>query len=223
MIIYHGSESIVEQPEFGKGKTYNDYGRGFYCTENYDLAGEWACGRNHDGFINRYDFDIAGLNILDLNSESYNILNWLAVLARHRSYWQKGSIAEEAKNYLQQNFYIDVSNYDVVIGYRADDSYFSIAQDFVMGIISVRTLTHAMHLGKLGEQIVLKSPEAFSRIRFSGYEIAEAETMYPKRVSRDLEARKEYRKMRSGDRAADDIFMLDILRGGISHDDPRLR
>ena len=43
MILYHGSDSIVKSPEYGKGKFYNDYGRGFYCTENKELAKEWAC------------------------------------------------------------------------------------------------------------------------------------------------------------------------------------
>ena len=26
--IYHGSVNMIEQPIFGEGKTYNDYGRG---------------------------------------------------------------------------------------------------------------------------------------------------------------------------------------------------
>ena len=33
-ILYHGSEFLIEKPEFGKGARHNDYGRGFYCTEN---------------------------------------------------------------------------------------------------------------------------------------------------------------------------------------------
>ena len=37
-ILYHGSEFLIEKPEFGKGARHNDYGRGFYCTENIELA-----------------------------------------------------------------------------------------------------------------------------------------------------------------------------------------
>ena len=36
--IYHGSQQIVDVPKFGIGKKYNDYGQGFYCTENNELA-----------------------------------------------------------------------------------------------------------------------------------------------------------------------------------------
>ena len=38
MIIYHGSEKIIEKPVFGKGNLRNDYGKGFYCTESEELA-----------------------------------------------------------------------------------------------------------------------------------------------------------------------------------------
>ena len=43
LTIYHGSQQIVEVPQFGVGKPYNDYGQGFYCTESPELAKEWAC------------------------------------------------------------------------------------------------------------------------------------------------------------------------------------
>lgn len=42
--IYHGSNKIIEKPLFGFGKTYNDYGLGFYCTEVLDMAKEWGGG-----------------------------------------------------------------------------------------------------------------------------------------------------------------------------------
>ena len=32
--IYHGSDHIIEKPKFSYGKPYNDYGIGFYCTQN---------------------------------------------------------------------------------------------------------------------------------------------------------------------------------------------
>ena len=42
-MIYHGSDHIIEHPEFGYGKTYNDYGTGFYCTENPNMAKRMGC------------------------------------------------------------------------------------------------------------------------------------------------------------------------------------
>lgn len=223
MIVYHGSDHIVERPVFHGGKRYNDYGHGFYMTENLELAKEWACANNTDGFANSYELAMEGLAILNLNSPDYHILNWLAVLTKYRSYWQSSSIAEEAKVYLQQNFFVDPDKYDLVIGYRADDSYFSFAQDFISGTISLNKLSEAMRLGKLGEQIVIKSEKAYSHLKFLGAEPAEANVWYEKKSVRDRDARREYRKRRTGNAGVSELYMLDIMREGIKNGDSRLR
>ena len=223
MLVYHGSDHIIEKPEPKGNKLTNDYGRGFYTTESLDLAKEWACGDGRDGYANIYEMDMADLNILRLNDPEYSILNWLAVLTKYRSYWQNGSIAEEAKDYLQQHFLIDLSSYDIIIGYRADDSYFTFAQDFVAGAISLAKLSEAMRLGKLGEQIVLKSDRAVGRLRFIGAEKADAETWYEKKTIRDREARRAYRSTRKATDSVGGLYMLDIMREDIRNGDPRLR
>lgn len=222
MKLYHGSENIIEKPVYGKGARYNDYGKGFYCTENIELAKEWACAKQKNGYANIYDLDLSELNVLNLNSASYNILNWLAILADNRTYWQNGSIAEPAKNYIKENFLPDISAYDVIIGYRADDSYFSFAQDFVSGVISLQKLAQAMRLGKLGEQIVLKSPKAFAQIQFAGYENADAEEYYIKKNEREREARRQYRCNKKEQADVNELFILDIMREEIKNGDARL-
>ena len=223
MIVYHGSDHIIETPLYNGSKRTNDYGYGFYTTETKELAMEWACSDNRDGFANIYELNTDGLEILNLNDPQYNILNWLAVLTKYRSYWQSGSVAEEAKNYLQKNFFVDPSGYDIVIGYRADDSYFSFAQDFVSGAISLRKLSEAMRLGKLGEQVVLKSEKSFSHIRFIDAEPAAAETYFEKKSVRDRDARRAYRLSRQKEENIHELYMLDIMREEIKNGDPRLR
>lgn len=223
MLVYHGSDHIIEKPAYNGSKRTNDYGYGFYTTESIELAKEWACSDQRNGFANIYEFNPEGLSMLRLNSPEYNILNWLAILTKYRSYWQNGSIAEEAKNYLQQHFFVDPAPYDVIIGYRADDSYFTFAQDFVAGTISLKKLSEAMRLGKLGEQIVLKSEKAFEHIRFVGAEPADAETYYEKKALRDREARRAYRSTRQVSNALNELYMIDIMREGIENGDPRLR
>lgn len=224
VLLYHGSEQIVAKPAYGKGKANNDYGRGFYCTENIELAKEWACANGNDGYANRYSLDVSDLRILNLNGPEYTVLNWLAILARHRTYWQNGSIAEEGKRYLQEHFYVDTDPYDVIVGYRANDSYFTFAQDFVAGTISLARLSAAMKLGKLGEQVVLKSRKVFAQIRFEGADPAKASEYYVKKVLRDREARREYRMTKSAPRQSlDEIYILDIMREGMKSDDARLR
>lgn len=220
--LYHGSEVIVESPEFGKGARHNDYGKGFYCTENPELAREWACAKQKNGYVNIYDMDMTGLSVLNLNDPQYNILNWLAILADNRTYWQNGSISEDAKDYIKTHFLLDISGYDVIIGYRADDSYFSFAQDFVAGVISLEKLSEAMRLGKLGEQIVLKSPKAFDQIEFVGCENVDADIYYTRKMERERDARREYRKRKREKADIHELYIIDIMREEMTNGDARL-
>lgn len=221
MVLYHGSEKIITRPQAEYRNTANDYGAGFYCTESAELAGEWACKKNTDGFVNRYELSMDGLQVLRLNEEPYHILHWMALLTRYRGYWQRHSIAEEAKDYLQANFLPDISSTDMIIGYRADDSYFAMAQDFVSNAISLQQLSEALRLGKLGEQVVLKSEKAFSGVKYLGNEYARAELFYGKKTARDLGARRQYAELRRKQHV-DDIFMLDLMRGRVSADELRI-
>ena len=83
MILYHGSENIIEKPLFGFGKAYNDYGLGFYCTDSIEMAKEWGAGLNKNGFANKYEIDTSNLRTLHLNDKKYSILNWLSILLQN--------------------------------------------------------------------------------------------------------------------------------------------
>lgn len=218
--LFHGSEKVIEAPSFGEGKRNNDFGLGFYCTETENLAKEWAVSSLRDGFCNRYTLDTEYMKILNLNSPDYTILNWIAVLVKHRLFSIRTPIARRAKKYLIDNFGINVNAFDIVTGYRADDSYFDYAESFLNNAISVEQLAAAMKLGKLGEQIVLKSQFAFSRIRFEGFDVAEKEEFYVLRKARDDEANRLYLELLEEE--SDGLYIQDIIRGGITNDDSRI-
>ncbi|MCD7819457.1 MAG: DUF3990 domain-containing protein [Lachnospiraceae bacterium] len=221
--IYHGSTKIVKTPVFHGGKPYNDYGYGFYCTESVGMAKEWGTDRDCDGYANIYKMNCDGLSILDLNSPKYTILHWLEILLENRIFEEPSGLAAEAKSYLASNFALDYESADIIIGYRADDSYFSFAQDFINGTISYRQLNEAMHLGKLGQQFVLKSEESFNHIEFSGYELAENGIWYAKKIDRDRAARREYFHTDKNKWQRGDLYITQILDEEMKPDDPRLR
>lgn len=218
--IYHGSEQIVEEPTFGKGKKHNDFGLGFYCTESDDLAKEWAVSSLRNGFSNKYTLDTEYLNILNLNSPDYTILNWIAVLVEHRVFSLKTPVARRAKRYLIDNFSVNVNAFDLITGYRADDSYFDYAESFLNNGISIEQLAKAMKLGKLGEQVVIKSQFAFSKLKYEGFDVAEKDVFYVLRKARDDEANQTYLEMLEEE--SDGLYIQDIMRGGIKNDDPRI-
>ncbi len=220
LTIYHGSKQIIEVPAFGLGRKNNDFGLGFYCTESINLAKEWAVSSLNDGFANRYTLDTEYLNILNLNSPDYTILNWIAVLVEHRLFSIRTPIVRRAKQYLVEHFGINVNAFDLIVGYRADDSYFDFAEAFLSNTITVERLSRAMRLGKPGEQIVLKSQFAFSKIRFEGFEVARKDEFYVLRKARNDEANQTYLGIQEEE--GDGLYILDIMRGGITNDDPRI-
>ena len=223
LIVYHGSNKIIERPKFGVGNPNNDYGLGFYCTETLDLAKEWACSAETDGYANKYSLNTDGLKILSLTSGEYNILNWLAILLENRKFRLSSDIALEAKEYIFENFLIDYKNYDIIKGYRADDSYFSFANAFLNSTISISQLEKAMVLGKLGEQIVAVSKKAFDALSFEEAIPAENEIYFPKKLARDNLAREEFRKEKKKGSVLAEKYILDIIREGWKNDDDRLQ
>lgn len=223
MILYHGSVSIIEQPTFGKGKRHNDYGLGFYCRQSLELAKEWAVEKKRDGYANKYALNLQGLTILNLSQKGFTTLHWITLLLQNRVFTLKNDITKAGKKYLIEHFSLPVKEYDIIKGYRADDSYFAYAENFLNNIISVQRLSEALRLGNLGEQVVLMSQKSFGQLKFLGYEIADAATYYPLRRTRNEQARMEFLSNRQGTPTPDDLYLNDIIRGGIESDDPRLQ
>ena len=221
MKIYHGSSIEVPKPLLSKGKLNNDYGRGFYCTEDIEMAREWACkGKEPPGFANSYELSTEGLNILDLSSPDYIILNWIAVLLANRTFDLDTDIAIEVREYLMANFMPPIQDSDIVIGYRADDSYFNYADSFVNNALPISRLNEALHLGRLGIQVALRTERAFESLTYRGAEEVSWDEYHPRYVTRGTDARTQWREVvKKASRAADDLFAVDIIRRGLRHGD----
>ncbi|MBO4703068.1 MAG: DUF3990 domain-containing protein [Lachnospiraceae bacterium] len=208
MIIYHGSNKTVENPLYGYGKATNDYGQGFYCTEDVELAKEWACADEKGGFVNTYRLNVDGLRVLKLNEA--NVIEWLAILLKHRLVRYSSPMEKRTADYIISNFYTDISDYDVIMGYRADDSYFSYVRSFLSNTISLQQLAGAMKYGNLGIQVFIQSEKAFERLNFIESNFVYGTEYYSKRIERDFKARESYYKMLEED-AINGIYARDII------------
>ncbi len=163
IILYHGTPDKDVTPIFGRGDDKHDYGRGFYLTEDIQLAKEWAVCRPNDtnGWVHKYILDAENLKILDF--QKYNTLAWLAELMKHRD-------AADSKRYrvLSEKFIakygMDTTDYDVIKGWRANASYFYIAREFVRDNVDIDILEKLLFLGGLGIQYCIKSEAAFSKL-----------------------------------------------------------
>lgn len=184
----------MKTPVFGKGRVANDYGPGFYLSEDKHLAGEWAVlWTGKDGFVNEYLLELDGLNVLEL--DEMPIENWIALLMANR----RGDYSEDLLERLELftgKFGIDTSTCDVIRGYRADDAFFRYVEAFTIGALSVEKLLTAMKLGDLGIQVCLKSQRAFDAIRFDCSYDAPVSIFHQSARDRDVSAREQYRAMR---------------------------
>lgn len=213
-IIYHGSEKIIEKPAFhcqGTNK-YNDYGLGFYCTQNLDMAKEWANKSTRGGFANKYSFDERDLKILDLTDKNkYSVLNWIAILIHNREIPINDQIEYmDVLSYLQK-YYIDTSKYDVVIGYRADDAYFRFPSMFIRNVLTYEKLEEIYLLGNLGKQYVLISKKAFERIKF--IDAIKSEPIYFERYSlRTSGADNSYKELERLERCSKGTRVRDLIK-----------
>lgn len=174
--VFHGSEQIIEHPTYGNGELHNDYGRGFYTTTNKEMGKEWANRKTKNGFINKYSFDARGLSIFDLRD--LDVLNWIAVLMHNRDIEpQVKELYKKRFDFLEDNFYPkEIEQYDVIIGYRADDAYFKFPMYFIQNELSIERLREIYELGNLGTQIAIMSEKAFSKIKYISVE--EVEPIY---------------------------------------------
>ena len=200
ILLYHGSPDKVIVPQYGFGEDKHDYGRGFYLTEDIELAKEWAVCRPNEtnGWVHKYELDTTELKILDF--QQHDVLVWLAELMKHRD-------ADDSRRYkvLSEKFItkygLDTTDYDIIKGWRANASYFYIAKEFVRDNIDMEILEELLSLGGLGIQYCLKSEKAFAKLNevVDGLICVDYKEFNDRYNERDATARKNMRRLVDSD------------------------
>ncbi len=200
IILYHGSPNKVVVPQFGFGEDKHDYGKGFYLTDNIELAKEWAVCRPDEtnGWVHKYELETDDLKILDF--QKHNILSWLAELMKHRDASDSKRYKVLSKKFIAE-YGIDTREYDVIKGWRANASYFYIAKEFVRDNIDIEILEELLSLGGLGIQYCIKSELAYSKLTEveDGLISVDYSEFNEKYNERDIIARKRMRELVDSD------------------------
>lgn len=190
--VYHGSDHVIRAPQYMGGKSDNDYGNGFYTTEYEDRARSWATlnGNPKKSIVNVYELELEELNVLDLNE--CGVLAWIAEVVANRGTNQEA--ASIIGNRLVELYRPDSSDYDVIKGYRADDSYTQVVEAFLLNQINIQEVERLFYKGSLGNQVFLKSEKAFEKIHWiESYEVA----LQEEDKITDIYARREVNKFLS--------------------------
>lgn len=200
IVLYHGSPNKKITPTFGCGEEKHDYGKGFYLSEDRELAKEWAVCRPNEqnGWLHQYELEMDDLKVLDF--EKLGILSWLAELMKHRDASDSKRYRVLAKKFVQK-YGLDTTGFDVIKGWRADASYFFIAKEFVRDNVDIDILERLLRLGDLGIQYCIKSKKAYSKLKEIPNSLLSVsyDEFNKKYNQRDIEARTNMRNLINSD------------------------
>lgn len=148
ILLYHGSDTEVKNPEVRKARYTKDFSWGFYCTEILKQAERWAL-RYNTPVVNLYDYtESSNLRILKFEKMTDQ---WLDFIANCR----KGQ----------------THKYDIVEGPMADDQIWDYVNDFINGKISRKAFWALAEFKYPTHQISFHTKQAIRCLSFIRSEI----------------------------------------------------
>lgn len=152
MILYHGSNMIVDKPMLIKQNRFLDFGNGFYTTTNKEQAINFAkkvvALRKGKPIVNIYEFDensIVGLNIKKFPSPNDE---WLDFVSSNRNGIYSGG------------------KYDIIIGAVANDDVYKTLQVYQTGLLTKTQALETLKIKKLFNQYVFTTNKALKTLKF---------------------------------------------------------
>ncbi len=181
LIIYHGSDNIIDKPNYEGGRKFSDFGRGFYATTNIEMAKSWATRKkDKPSYVNKYMFNVDGLNSLTFDLD----IHWILFIAYNR-----GLILNDEINNILNKKYENIHEYDVIIGPTADDKMFDTLNLFFNNNITIDHCLHALNSMDLDVQYNIKTQAGIDAVEFSSAtQLDELDKVY---YSKEVRAKKD--------------------------------
>ena len=152
MILYHGSNTIVKNPELVEQNRFLDFGYGFYTTTNKEQAENFAkkvtVRRGGNPVVNVYEFDDKAETDLNIKRFSAPDEEWLDFVSAHR------------------NGTYDGEKYDVIIGAVANDDVYRTLQVYSSGLLTKEQALEALKVKKLFNQYVFATEKSLAFLKF---------------------------------------------------------
>lgn len=154
MILYHGSNMVVEKPKLIEQNRFLDFGYGFYTTTNREQAENFAkkivVRRGGKPIVNEYEFDDNAQTDLIIKRFAAPDEEWLDFVSANRNGSENGG------------------NRDVIIGAVANDDVYRTLQVYSSGLLTKEQAIEALKVKKLYNQYVFSTEKAIASLKFIG-------------------------------------------------------
>lgn len=155
MILYHGSNMVVDHPKLIEQNRFLDFGYGFYTTTNQAQADNFARKvterRGGKPIVNEYEFDEnTKINSLRIKKFSSPNEDWLDFVSAHRNGIYNGE------------------QYDLIVGAVANDDVYRTLQIYMAGLITKEQALETLKIKSLYNQYVFATEEALKLLKFVG-------------------------------------------------------
>ncbi len=153
MVLYHGSNLAVRNPQIIHVKYAKDFGTGFYTTEIKEQAERWANRRTQtkggQPWLSIFKLDdLSGLKVCRFSGISDEWLDFIAACRAGKTH-----------------------DYDVVSGPMADDEIWTYAEDYLAGSISREAFMALAKFKHPTHQMSFHTEAALGRLAFLGEEL----------------------------------------------------
>ena len=145
VLLFHGARNgLQEKPSINFSDKQKDFGKGFYLAESFDQSASFVINSIHSS-IYIFDFNKENAKIKEYNVSK----EWMLLITYFR---------EKLKNYQNEEYLNtlldEIKDVDVIIAPIADNTMYSVLDDFTEGKITELQCLNALSANRLGKQYV---------------------------------------------------------------------
>ena len=163
MILYHGSNTIVDSVDLDRCRPYKDFGKGFYTTPFIDQAQRMARRVSrlfgNEAIVSVFCFDQSLLNNLEVLTFGSPDELWAQFVLNNRNRYFTDITSRDCNQ---------DAKYDIVIGPVADDDIALLFRQYTENLLTLEMLARGMEFRHLSIQYSFHTKQSLQTLEFQG-------------------------------------------------------
>lgn len=154
VLLFHGAKSELNgNPSIEFSDDKKDFGKGFYLGENFEQSASFVVGYKKSS-VYIFDFDKSNIKIKEYNVSK----EWMILIAYFRGRLEEYKDSDYIKRLLN-----NIKDIDLIIAPIANNTMYSILDDFINGKITDLQCLNALSANRLGKQYVFLNDKAINQ------------------------------------------------------------